>query len=59
MTKFHFLVVLLVILGNMSIVITCCPVCAVINFEINHGLLINPFIYMTKKVTTKRAFNMK
>ena len=30
------------------IVIICCPVCEVINFEINHNLFIAPFSYITK-----------
>ena len=37
------------ILGNMSIVIIYCPVCDVINFEINLNFLIKSFSYMTKK----------
>ena len=53
-------------LGNMSIVIICCPVCAVINFAINLNILVKPFsrwsISQIKNVNvwrTKRAFNMK
>ena len=50
------------------IVICCCPVCDVINFEISLSFLIKPLSYMTKKsvqdknvniLRTKRAFNMK
>ena len=40
---------LLEILGNMNIVIICCPVCDVINFAINPRFLIKPFFNMTKK----------
>ena len=57
---------LLEILGNMCIVIICCPVCEVINVEVNHSFLIKPFSYITKKSEkivnisrTKTAFNMK
>ena len=39
---------LLEILGNMCIVIICCPVCDVINFEINQSFLIKPFFFITK-----------
>ena len=49
----------------MCIVINCCPVCDVINFEIILSLLIKPFFYITKTLRqnvnisrTKRAFNM-
>ena len=44
-----WLPILLEILGNMRIVINCCPVFDVINFEINQSFLIKPFFYMTKK----------
>ena len=37
------------IISDMCIVIICCPVCDVINFEINHGFLIKPFFYTAKK----------
>ena len=37
------------ILGNMCIVMFCCPVCDIINFEINHNFVIKPFFYITKK----------
>ena len=40
---------ILEILGNMCIVIICCPAYDVINFEINHSLLIQPFFYIAKK----------
>ena len=50
-----WLPLLLKILGNICTVIICCPVCDVINFEINHSLinlisliLIGPFFYVTK-----------
>ena len=36
------------ILGNMFIVTIFCPVCDVINFEINHSFLIKAFFYITK-----------
>ena len=55
MTKFHCLVALLLkILGNMCIVITCFPVDDVINFEISLNFLIKPFSCMTKKVRKKK-----
>ena len=41
------------ILGNMYIAIVCQPGCDVINIENNLIFLINPFLYMTKKVKTK------
>ena len=37
------------ILGNMRIVIICCPVPDVIIFEINHSFMIKPLFYITKK----------
>ena len=37
------------LLGNMCIGIICCPACEVMNFEINHGFLINPFFLIPKK----------
>ena len=37
----------------MCIVIICCSVCNVINFEINLSLLIKPFFYITKKSIQK------
>ena len=37
------------ILGYMCIAIISCPVCDVINFEINHNFLVKPFFYITKK----------
>ena len=40
---------LLKILYNMCIIIICCPVFDVINFEVNLNLLIKPFFYITKK----------
>ena len=48
-----WLPLLLEILGNMRIVITCCPVCGVMNFQINHSFLIKPFFYMIKKLGKK------
>ena len=39
---------LLKLLSNICIVITCCPVCDVINFEIFRRFLITPFFYVTK-----------
>ena len=43
-----WLPLLLEILGNMCIIITCFPVCEVIKFEITFSFLIKPFSYMTK-----------
>ena len=43
-----WLPLLLEIFGNMFIVIIFCPVCDVINFEINHSFLIKAFFYITK-----------
>ena len=43
-----WLPLLLEILGNMCIIITCFPVCDVIKFEITFSFLIKPFSYMTK-----------
>ena len=37
----------------MYTVIICCPVCTVINFEINLSCLIKSFIYITKKSRQK------
>ena len=37
------------ILNNICIVITCCPVWDVINFEINLSFLLKPFFSVTKK----------
>ena len=39
---------LLEILGSICIVIIYCPVCEVMNFEIIHSFIINPFFYVTK-----------
>ena len=39
----------LAILDDMCILIICCPVCDVINFESNHSFLIKALFYMTKK----------
>ena len=44
---------LLEILSNMCIVIICCPVCDVINFEIKHSFLIKTFYIHNQKVRTK------
>ena len=38
---------LLAILDNMCIVIICCPVCDIINFEINHSFLIKALLCRT------------
>ena len=54
-------------LGNVCIVIICCPFCEVINLEINVSFLTKPLFYITKKSGQKckylknkqRAFNMK
>ena len=48
-----WLLLLLEILGNMCIVFIFCPVCDVINVEINHSFLITTFFYISKKVKTK------
>ena len=47
------------ILCNMYIVIICCPVYDLINFEINHGFVIKPLFYMTKKSGQKRKYLTK
>ena len=49
-----WLSLVLEILGNRCIVIICCPVCDVINFEIHHSFLIKPLFYITKKSGTKK-----
>ena len=41
------------ILGDMCIVIICCPDCNVINFGINLNFLIRPFFFITKKSRQK------
>ena len=43
-----WLPLLLEILGNMCIIITCSPVCHVKKFEIKSSFLIKPFSYMIK-----------
>ena len=43
-----WLPLLLQMLGNMWITVICCPVCDVRSFEINHGFLIKPSVYITK-----------
>ena len=48
-----WLLLLLEILGNMCIVILCCPDCDVINFEINLIFLIKTFFLHDQKVNTK------
>ena len=48
LTKFYCLIVFLMIMGNMCIVIICCAVCWVINFEINFSFLIKLFFYINK-----------
>ena len=40
----------------MYIVIISCPVCDVINFEINLSFLIEPFFYVTKKSEQKSVY---
>ena len=50
--RLHFIVclpLLLETLCNMCIVIICCPVCDVTNFEIKHSFFIKPLFYITKK----------
>ena len=44
-----WLSLLLEIMGTMCLVIIFCPVCGVINFEIERRFLIKAFIYLTKK----------
>ena len=44
-----WLPLLLEILNNMCIVIVCCPICDVIDFEFRHSFLIKPVFHMTKK----------
>ena len=51
-----WLPLLLEILGNICIVIICCPVCDVIKVEINHSFLTKPFFYMTKKSGQKCTY---
>ena len=69
-TKWRNFIVLLPlileILGKMSMIIICFPICDIINFEINHSFHIKPFSYMSRKsgqnliiLRTKKAFNMK
>ena len=50
---------LLNILGNMCIAIIFCPVCDVINFEINHSFLIKAFFYITNKLGQKCKYLKK
>ena len=54
---------LLEILGNMCVVIICCSVFDVINFEINHSFLIKPFFYTylhnNQKLRTKTKYVKK
>ena len=62
-----WLPLLLEIMGTICIVIICWPVCDVINFEINHSFLIQPFFYVTNSSgqkckylkNEKGFFNMK
>ena len=58
-----WLLLLLGILGNMCIVMICCPVCDVTDFEINDNFRIKPVFYITKKsgqkcnhLKTKKSF---
>ena len=48
-----WLPLLLEILDNICIIIICCPVCDVINFEINLSFPIKPFFLCNLKVRTK------
>ena len=66
LTKKISLSLLLGILGNMCIVIICCPVCDVRNFEIYHSFFIKPHFCITKKLgqkckylKNKKRFTMK
>ena len=42
--------------SDMCIIIICCPVCDVINFENNHSFPIKPFLYTTKKSGQKYKY---
>ena len=44
------------ILVNMCIVIICFPGCDVINFEINHILLIKPFLFLYMSKNSRQKF---
>ena len=44
-----WLSLLLEILGNMCVVIICCPICDVISLGINLSFFIKPFFYITEK----------
>ena len=48
-----WLLLLLEMLGDLCIVIICCPVFDVTSFEINHSFLFKPFFYRTKKLGQK------
>ena len=54
-----WLPLLLELLSNMCIVITCCPLWDVIDFEINHSFLFTPFFYMTKRSAQKCKYLKK
>ena len=54
-----WLPILLEILGNKGILIICCPVFNVINFEIYLGLFIKPFFNITKKSWQKCKYLKK
>ena len=59
LTKFHAWFPLLVeILGNMCIVIICCPVCDIINFWISPNL-IKPFFYIIDNPGQKRKISQE
>ena len=47
------------ILGHICILIICCPVCDVINFEINQSFLIEPFFYTAKKSEKEYKYHKK
>ena len=47
------------ILGNMCIVIICCPIYDVMNFGIKTNPLIKPFFYITNKVKTKMLISQE
>ena len=47
---------LLKILGNVCIVIVCHPGCDVMDFEINHIFLIEPFFLLDQKVIRKLKY---
>ena len=47
------------ILGNMSIAVNYCPICANINFKIELSFLMNTIFYITKKSGQKFKYLKK